>query len=156
TSHVRGVSETNFWSEVEKSLTHILSSAQAVDKDKKTSAFSIDKTAGMVTVFGTSRQQAEIDQYFKKLKRKAYAQVLIDARIIEVQLDDQFQSGINWKALLDNKYGIAADFTPPGLAANGLFTASVNDGDFSGILNLVQTFGTTRVLSSPRLTVLNN
>ncbi|MDD2325384.1 MAG: type II and III secretion system protein, partial [Alphaproteobacteria bacterium] len=97
-----------------------------------------------------------------RLKAKVTAQVLIEARIVEVELSDAFQSGVNWSALFKDTVNLAANFGAPGAgaamttASSGLFTAGLDTGDFTGILNLVRTFGTTRVLSSPRLTVLNN
>jgi len=157
TSKVLGRSEADFWSEVSKSLTQILNSNNhRGDKDKAEANFSLDKQAGLVTVYGDGRQQEAVDSYFKKLRKKAYAQVLIDARIIEVTLDDAYKSGINWNTFFKRGLNIGANFAPPGISPTGVFTASVNASDFGGILNLVRTFGTTRVLSSPRLTVLNN
>lgn len=157
TSKVSGNSEADLWSEVNKSVAQILNStSRRSDKDKADVNFSIDKQAGLVTVFGDSRQQAALDSYFKKLRQKATAQVLIDARIIEVQLDDAFKSGINWSTLFKRGLNLGSTFTPSGLSPSELFTASVKTSDFTGILNLVRSFGTTRVLSSPRLTVLNN
>lgn len=165
TSKIAGSSDADFWNEVDKSITQILNS-NARKADKTNNAhFSVDKQAGIVTVYGDAQQHKAIDAYFRQLKRKAYAQVLIDARIIEVELNDAFKSGINWRTLFNDtlngaaRFGtgaVGAPFTTATTATDGVFTASVNDKDFSGILNLVRTFGTTRVLSSPRLTVLNN
>lgn len=155
TSKVSGSSDADLWAEVGKSISQILASnSRRSDKDK--TDFSIDKQAGLVTIYGDSRQQAAIDSYFKKLRRKASAQVLIDARIIEVELNDTFKSGINWNTLFKRGVNLGANFTPSGTSASDLFTASVKTSDFSGILNMVRSFGTTRVLSAPRLTVLNN
>jgi general secretion pathway protein D len=82
---------------------------------------------------------------------------LIDARIIEVELDDSFQSGIDWNGVFKSAAGAAANFgTEAALNTNGFFTAGVTGTNFGGLINLVQTFGTTRVLSAPRVTVLNN
>ena len=156
TSKVSGASDADFWGEVDKSLTQILSNAVKADKEKIAPSFSIDKQEGMVTVFGNSVQQAAIESYVQKLKRKAYSQVLIDARIIEVELNDSFKSGINWSTLFSRGLNVGANFTPAAISPTNSFAASVNVSDFSGLLELVQGFGTTRVLSSPRLTVLNN
>jgi general secretion pathway protein D len=91
------------------------------------------------------------------LRKKSNAQVLIDARIIEVELDDSFQSGIDWNGVFKNAAGIATNFgTLASFNSNGFFTAGVSGTNFNGLINLVQTFGTTRVLSAPRVTVLNN
>jgi MSHA type pilus biogenesis protein MshL len=173
---IAGASDADFWSELEKSLTQVLatsSRSRPLLKDAAASPatgappanFSIDRQAGLVTVFGNALQQEAIGNYLRHLQRKATAQVLIEARIVEVELNEEFQSGINWRTLFGGAVnaaarfgtvGAGAPFTTATTAADGVFTASVKDKDFAGILNLVRTFGTTRVLSSPRLTVLNN
>lgn len=155
TAKVSGRSDADFWAETEKSITQILTSTERKPGSKVN--YSIDKQAGMVTIYGDQRQQDAIANYFDKLKHKAYAQVLIDARIIEVELDDGYQAGIDWSAAIGKAFGIAANFGPQAaLNTNGFFTAGVRSTDFNSIITLVQNFGTTRVLSAPRVTVLNN
>ncbi len=167
-SKISGTAEADFWSDIEKSLPHVLATAsqdkplnkQAKGETKPT--FTLDRQAGMATVFGNSAQHEAVQTYLTQLRNKTSAQVLIEARIVEVELSDEFKSGVNWSALFKGKPGITADFGSPGAstalsaATTGLFSASLESKDFSGILNLVRTFGATRVLSSPRLTVMNN
>ncbi len=173
---IAGVSDADFWSELEKSLGQVLATSNRSrplikeefgesSKHAAKSNYSIDRQAGLVTVFGNEQQQRAVQKYLLKLQRKASAQVLIEARIVEVELNDEFKSGINWRTLFNESFnaaarfgsvGAGAPFTTATTAADGVFTASVKNSDFNGILNLVRTFGATRVLSSPRLTVLNN
>ncbi len=160
-SKVSGVSEADFWAETERSIVQILGSGDRKSNAKEN--YSINKQAGIVTIFGDQKQQDSVSSYIAELRRKASAQVLIDARIIEVELNEGFQSGIDWAGAfknslsMGNTVGLSANFgTPTSFGANGAFTASVAGGNFGGLINLVQTFGTTRVLSAPRLTVLNN
>ena len=161
-SKIASSSDADFWAELEKSLTQILASTTHANTSP---SFSVDRQAGLVTVFGTQRQQETVRAYLQRIQHKASAQVLIEARIVEVELNDEFKTGINWRTLFSGAasaaerfgtVGAGAPFTTATTAANGVFTASVQGKDFAGILNLVRTFGTTRVLSSPRLTVLNN
>lgn len=171
-SRVEALSEANFWTELEVSLKQILangsrnpqSNISTTDPAAPTS-YSLDRQAGLVTIFANSRQQEAVQDYLRRVQHKATAQVLIEARIVEVELSDKFQSGINWRTLFDDAFNAAARFGTVGAgapfnlattAADGVFTASVKENDFSAILNLVRTFGTTRILSAPRLTVLNN
>jgi general secretion pathway protein D len=165
TAKISGKAEADFWQNVGKSLPQILASSRgklSAHDEKSESNFSIDRQAGLVTVYGNSRQQRAVEDYLRKLYTKASAQVLIEARIVEVELNEEFKSGINWSEVFDDTLGIAANFGAPGLgaamtaASSGLFTTAVDTGDFKGLMNLVRTFGTTRVLSSPRLTVINN
>ena len=155
TAKVSSHSDADFWVETEKSIAQILASTDRKPSEKNN--FSIDKQAGMVTIYGNQKQQQAIENYFNKLRHKAYAQVLIDARIIEVELDDSYKSGIDWSGAFSKAFTAAANFgAQPALNSNGFFTAGVTGTNFSSIMNLVQTFGTTRVLSAPRVTVLNN
>ncbi len=163
TAKISSRAEANFWGEVEKTLPRLLSSAgRSRNKQKEQASFSLDKQAGLVTVFGDGAQQEAVQRYLSELRRKASAQVLIEARIVEVELSDDFKSGVNWSELFKGKEGLTASFGAPSAsdlissADTGLFSARIRTEDFTGILNLVRTFGTTRVLSSPRLTVMNN
>lgn len=170
TSKVSSTSEAHFWKNVSKALPQVMATSRQSrglvsggnNGSKNKSNFSIDKQAGLITVFGNSRQHNAVRKYLRRLYQKASAQVLIEARIVEVELAEGYQSGVNWSQLLDGTNSISANFGSPGLGAQlstaqtGLFTASLTSSDFSGILNLVRTFGATRVLSSPRLTVINN
>lgn len=161
TAKVRALAEADFWGEIEKNIGSILATG---GKDKAGS-FSLNRQAGLVTVHAAQRQQRAVAGFLQRAQRLAAAQVLIEARIVEVELTEEFRSGINWRTLFDKGVNLAGRFGPaaagapflnPATATDGLFTASVSGGDFAAILNLVRDFGATRILSSPRLTVLNN
>lgn len=155
TAKVSGISDADFWAETEKSVAQILGSSERKAGGK--SNYSTNKQAGIVTIYGTQKQHDALAGYFTELKRKASAQVLIDARIIEVELDESYQSGIDWNGIFRNTVSLSSNFgTQASLGSNGYFTANVSGTNFNSLINLVQSFGTTRVLSAPRLTVLNN
>lgn len=163
TAKVKGFAEADFWGEIEKNLTSILSQPGMVNG--KSGSFSVNRQAGLVTVYASMRPQRSIETFLRRAEKLARSQVLIEARIVEVELADQYRAGINWRTLFDKGFNMAARFGPaaagaPFLSAatanDGLFTASYSGSDFSAILNLVREFGATRILSSPRLTVLNN
>lgn len=173
TSRLSGASATDLWADVEQSITRIMASTEREgnrarperEPGKRQPPFSLDRQAGLVTVFGDSRQHEAVASYLKTLKRRAYAQVLIDARIVEVELSDAYKTGINWRTLMNGSFNAAARFGTGAIGApfaaattatDGVFTASWNGNDFASILNLVRAFGNARVLSAPRLTVLNN
>jgi general secretion pathway protein D len=139
------------------------------------SSFSVNKQAGMVSVFGNSRQQRLVKSYINAVSDRVSSQVLIEAKIVEVNLTDEYKSGINWfssKTLgtNGNQVGIGsplgqATSTLPTLASGAVSSANLaNDfttlfwkgKDLSAMLNFVKDFGTTRTLSSPRITVMNN
>ena len=92
-------------------------------------------------------------------------QVLIEAKVIEVSLSDQYRSGINWSKVQGGDLKTSANFGDLARSAESLNVAraqsdyvsfGLTDKTFSAILQSIQTFGTAKTLSSPRLTVLNN
>jgi general secretion pathway protein D len=141
-------------------------------------AYSINKQAVIVSVFGTGRQHKLVKAYFDKLLAKAGAQVLIEAKVVEVTLNDQYNTGVDWTALRQNLrgtgFGISGnnpstnttaaapalpapgDLSTPfgGTGFNAGFTTF--GGDLAMMINLIKVYGTTRTLSSPRITVMNN
>ncbi|MEJ0063357.1 MAG: secretin N-terminal domain-containing protein [Alphaproteobacteria bacterium] len=170
TAKVKSEANADFWGELEKNLANILSATgQARNPALKDAPvdgrFSINRQTGLIAVFANGRQQKAVEHFIREARRFARAQVLIEARIVEVELGDKYRSGINWRSLFDQGFNAAAKFGPAAAGApfvtaatatDGLFTATYSTKDFAAILNLVREFGATRVLSAPRLTTLNN
>lgn len=131
------------------------------DADKP--SFSLNKQAGIVSVYGTERQQKEIAAYLKELKRSVTAQVLIEAKILEVSLDDQYNTGIDWSSVnLGGDFSITSTSFPiqPFLDADTApdtgIAFKIGGTNVNAVINALSKFGTVRALASPRLTVLNN
>jgi general secretion pathway protein D len=97
---VRMNSENNFWKEMEVNLQTLLhNDAEKGDGSDKSAPFSIHKQAGLISVYGTSQQHNSIKEYLDLLKKSVSSQVLIEAKVIEVQLKEDFKSGIDWEFL---------------------------------------------------------
>lgn len=154
-SAIQASMTTDFWEELVNSLNVLL-----MDEPGQGSKppFAIHKQAGILSIYATTHKHTVIEDYIKKLRKVAAAQVLIEAKVVEVTLKNEYRSGINWSALKDiagvqgslkGLYGGAEN------ATEGLILKAEKD-QMSGILNLMDKFGTTRTLSSPRLTVMNN
>ena len=123
-----------------------------------------NKEAGLMSIRATSRQHEKIQEFLDQVLANAKRQVLIEATIAEVQLNNQYQQGIDWSLLSRGPSGFSISQssagTPAGVTTN-MFTTSIADpgarlGNFSSALRLLESFGTVRVLSSPKLSVLNN
>lgn len=141
--------------------------------------YTIDKSVGLISVTAPRPLLAKVDQYLANLKKELYRQVAIEAKIIEVYLQDNSKIGLDWSAILK-------DFTISGTTFFG--TAGFGDettgtdgqvypwietkGDvesptrfiskvaltpvsFSVMLNALNEQGDTHVLANPKLTVLN-
>jgi general secretion pathway protein D len=122
--------------------------------------------SGTITVRATGRQHEKIQEFIDRVVSSSRRQVLIEATIVEVQLGDGYQQGISWsKVMNDGEKGANFSIKPAAVSSNignavSPFTlAYKNIGATFNILSavdLLQAFGTAKVLSSPRLSVLNN
>ncbi len=138
----------------------------------KAGRFSIHQQAGVISVFATEEAHKAVADWLTRLRRNVSPQVLIEAKVVEVELNDEYEGGINWQALEDNVGGIA-DVSLGGTALDSFsnMNNTIQAGadtvqlqvteddatpDLDAIMNFVKGFGTTRTLSSPRLTVTNN
>lgn len=162
-SILSNTSVNDFWSELETNLALLLS-VQSHNSDNASLPFTVHKQAGLIMVRGTAHQQEKVNAFLIKLKEASSTQVLIEAKIIEVALDNEYKTGINWSELgqaihLTAHLGSLArnySFKKPPPALSDQFTFAVEHEHFSAVLNLVKKFGTVRTLSNPRLTVMNN
>ncbi|MFM9834980.1 MAG: pilus (MSHA type) biogenesis protein MshL, partial [Methylophilaceae bacterium] len=138
---------------------------------------------GVISVRATNKQHEKVQEFIDKVMHSASKQVLIEATIVEVSLNDSFQSGIDWSRLNNpgksgfvlgqtlgakgvnlntstgaftqgdaNALGVAST---AGLVAGYLNPVS-NLGNIAASITLLKKFGDTKVLSSPKLMVLNN
>jgi len=129
------------------------------------SQYSLNPEAGIITVFATQRQQKVIENYLRDVRNSVTQQILIEAKILEIALNDQYRAGVDWTAIFGpnnpaKQLNVAGNFArnvvPPGFGDPTVSAIWSNGGDLSLAAQLVKEFGTVRTLSSPRLTVLNN
>ena len=127
--------------------------------------FSINKQAGIVNVYATERQHKEVAEYLREVKRSSTAQVLIEAKVLEVALVDQFQTGIDWEILgssVSGAFGTGTNmvfpdkFPIPTTDSMSKAFLTYTSGDFNAFVDALSVFGTVRGLASPRITVINN
>ena len=116
--------------------------------------------SGVITVRATSRQHEKVQEFIDQVMRSAKRQVLIEATIIEVDLNDNYQQGINWtKAATMTGFSLSRATNTATIGATtdpfGLTYRNISGG-LEVIVDMLKGFGTTKVLSSPKLTVLNN
>ncbi len=115
---------------------------------------------GVIAVRATSRQHEKVREFIDRIMQSARRQVLIEATIIEVNLSDSYQQGIDWtKAETQTGFSLAR-------ATNTQSASSTVDpfklvyknisGGLDVFVDMLRGFGTTKVLSSPKMTVLNN
>ncbi|UMR29081.1 pilus (MSHA type) biogenesis protein MshL [Massilia sp. MB5] len=128
----------------------------------------VNQEGGLIAVRATSRQHDKIQEFLDTVLATAKRQVLIEATVIEVKLGDQYQQGINWSRVSSNgestliQGGVAAGANPlPNTTAPGFMLFKYNNpttrlGNITAAVQLLESFGKVKVLSSPKISVMNN
>lgn len=114
---------------------------------------------GIITVRATSRQHEKVREFLDQVMSAARRQVLIEATVAEVELSDNYQQGIDWRLLSRSLAAAGAiDGNMIAQAATGLITlqSTRRSGTFEATLKLLEDYGNVKVLSSPKLSVMNN
>jgi len=121
--------------------------------------------SGILSIRATGRQHERIQEFLDQVLSRASRQVMIEATIAEVQLSNTYQQGIDWSILPLGSAGfklvqkVAGDIASP---PSSIFELSNNNtvvrgvGLVSSSVKLLEAFGTVKVLSSPKLSVINN
>ena len=167
---------SDFWIELEDTLNAIISTdigAQVV----------VTPQAGLLVVRAKPDSLSAVRNYLNRVESSIHRQVILEAKILEVTLKEGFQAGINWNTFGEQSGGTFQPVTSVG--ADGLVTTTLgsnNDiageltfgtgnffnplgsqfslfsefADFSAVINLLETQGVVQVLSSPRITTVNN
>lgn len=170
----------DFWESLEKSLVSLLNkrdaatAAQTAAGQQSTSSGSgteprqnvvVNRLTGTIVVTATRRNLASIEQYLNLVKAALNRQVLVEARVIEVQLGDSLQFGIDWDFLNNIRwfnttgsaiggFGNAASAATTALG-NGAFRLGYSGGNVQALLTALKTQGEVKTLSNPRINVMN-
>lgn len=168
-TRVDSKSSNRFWETLAANIRGILGDASGAVEGSQSENLVVNAEAGVVSVRATGAQHELIQKFIDQVLLNARRQVLIEATIVEITLNDQYQSGVDWQILLDqDQAGFGFNQNLLGAVADGVidnaissFTFGYRDPDASGKLvettvRLLREFGDTKVLSSPRLMVINN
>ncbi|MEZ5616951.1 MAG: pilus (MSHA type) biogenesis protein MshL [Rhodocyclaceae bacterium] len=139
----------------------------------------VNRETGFLMARATGRQHEKIQEFLDQVLSSARRQVLIEATLVEVTLSQNYQQGIDWQYINQGAAGRAfgqgaitrsITYNPvtntigattstnnlPSALTNSLFSLAFRRGDFLTAIKLLENFGTLKVLSSPKLSVLNN
>ena len=120
---------------------------------------------GIITVRATGKQHEKIQEFIDQVMTSAQRQVLIEATIVEVRLSDNYQQGIDWSRLRLGSKGFnltqAGTAGLPAANTGSMFTLGYLNptsrlGSLAASITLLESFGNVKVLSSPKLSVMNN
>lgn len=125
-------------------------------------AVRLDKRTNTLVVTDVSRRMQDVRRVINAFDRKT-REVIIEAKIIEVRLSDEFQMGVNWERLFQQLANLKLEGTFPIIPSVGplgpvgqLTVGTLADDNFTAVIELLQTVGTTNVLSTPRIAVVEN
>ena len=113
----------------------------------------INKISGSILATDFPQNLARIAEFLETIEGSAQRQVMIEARIIEVTLSDDYQMGLNWSAVRIGGFPILSQTVG---VADKIFQMGISGGDFSAILDAMSTQGKIDILSSPKVSTLNN
>ena len=177
-SSVETESEADFWPLLQSTLEAMVGNGEG-------RGVIVNPQTGTVVVRAMPAELREVAEYIGMVQDSAQRMVIIDAKIIEVELRDGYESGINWAAigrsgsrtitggvlrgrdlfsdgvspLAGRSIPISSGDPVPNLDGEGFggaFGIGIDTTDFDAFIELLQTQGRTQVLSSPRTTAVNN
>lgn len=178
-SRVETRTESDHWTELREALHTLVG-------DGGGRSVIVSPQSSMVLVRALPSELREVERYLRDTQRALHRQVVLEAKILEVTLNEGFQSGINWAALADSGRGTISQtgggsfFGPGGRSDNagaltnldpenfasagntaasafgGIISLLYQRGDFAAMVELLETQGDVRVLSSPRVSTTNN
>ncbi|MEW6162905.1 MAG: pilus (MSHA type) biogenesis protein MshL [Nitrospirota bacterium] len=123
-------------------------------------SFSVNRMTGTIIVTATKKDLERVENYLAAIKKALNRQVIIEARIVEVQLSESLRYGIDWTAVLE-KSGLGRvtvgteKFATVVTEALSNFHIGITGRDFTALLKALQTQGNVRVLSNPRVNIMN-
>ncbi len=171
-SSVSTTSKSDFWTELATAVKGLVGSAEG--RNVVTSP-----QAGIIMVRGMPEELRQVDKFLKATRLAVERQVMLEAKVISVELRDGYQSGINWAALGSDVNGTAvlgvlgsgnssaalptgatvlSDVVsvPSAATGGGLFGLALASTQFGAVLGFLETQGDVQTLSSPRVATLNN
>ncbi|MEE8366269.1 MAG: pilus (MSHA type) biogenesis protein MshL [Gammaproteobacteria bacterium] len=162
---------SDFWADLRQTVATIVGQGEG-------RSVVVDRHAGLVIVRAMPGELRDVEAYLSDAQDSLHRQVILEAKIIEVTLNDSFQSGIDWVALSSSGDALAGttglidgsvtilnstgdlDITAALSTDSSAFTNLIKVGsassDFAALIRLLSTQGEVRVLSSPRVSTVNN
>jgi general secretion pathway protein D len=151
----------DFWGSLEANLT-LLASPAGVN-----GVVISNRESGTISIRTTAVAHEDIQRFVDQVTKSARQQVLIEATVVEVTLNDEFQGGVDWEYLSKGdgwSYGqdLLSSTTDLGSLIGGgpvveaSYLNSNSSRDISGAIKALDTFGEVSVMSSPKIMALNN
>jgi len=154
--------QSDFWQELQRSLSMIAGNGEG-------SQVIVNAGAGLVMVRTNGPVMRQVEEYLRRTQLIMQRQVVLEAKILEIQLNEGYQQGVNWSDVqsassVTASDGLPASFTAQSLVGQaiqtadigGVFSASFREGTFNALIELLGRQGNVQILSSPRISTVNN
>ena len=165
-SNIKTESVSDFWQQLSNVLIMIVGNG-----DNRSVV--VDPVSGIAVVKALPSELTEVQNFLDSAQLSLKQQVLIEAKILEVELSEGFATGIRWDTFGEGYSGsletsdntVAAGLDQADFSSlvsenvsliGGVFTLGANFTDFTAVLRLLELQGNVQVLSSPRISTLNN
>ncbi len=161
-TRISTTTESDFWQDIERSLQMIIGTDNG-------SQVIINAGAGLVVVRSDGDSLRQVEEYLRRTQLIMQRQVVLEAKILEIGLNEGYQQGVNWSDIqsassVTASDGLPAEFTAQSLAGQaiqtsdigGLFSATFREGTFTALIELLGEQGNVQILSSPRISTVNN
>jgi MSHA biogenesis protein MshL len=139
----------DLWKQIEDGVKKLVSSE---------GDYFLNKLSGIVVVTDRKNNLKEIERFINQVKNSLGRQVIIEAEVLEVTLQDQKSYGIDWSALtsvLADKHKINIEASQSLSLPGSILQLSGSTPDASFLFNTLAQYGKVKMLSKPRLNVLN-
>ncbi len=146
-------SNIDFWKSLQLTLQNMIGKAGG-------RSVTVNSVAGLVVIYAAPRELKQVERYLDMVQNSMDRQIILEAKILEVNLNNQFQMGINWK-LFGASLNALSDFPEVDIAQAAFpsaFDVDVhwNPKDFTSVIQALETQGNVQILSSPRVSAMNN
>jgi general secretion pathway protein D len=183
TTTVKSNSSNHFWKNIKNNLQQILGLAAAADEsgtggtgtegmssgggsesdesDELLPVVITNPASGVVTVRASHNDHKQVQYFLDQVVTSALRQVLIEMTIVEVELGDHYQAGIDWQSLANGDgFSWISSLTGTNLSSQPFFSLGYSDisssRTVSTTLRMLESFGDVKVISSPKIMALNN
>ena len=153
-AQIRTETESDFWTELQDTLKVLIGNGDG-------RSVVVTPQAGIVVARAMPEEIEIVREYLRRAELIMRRQVVLEAKILEVQLSEGYQAGVDWTAFTTPRgntlnFGVSGSPTTSPNGIGGAFGAVFESGDFSGAIELLETQGSVQVLSSPRISTVNN
>jgi len=125
---------------------------QVVSEEGKGGKYSLNRMSGSLYVKDTPATIRAVSKLITHFKQMMSRQILIEARIIEVNLSDEYQYGVDWSVLRGEDLGEVEINSADWSLGNGLSLTGVNNEfTITAAVNALNTFGDAKVISNPTI-----